>query len=157
MTTKATKIERQIAKSFLALINNSVGSKAFQNFYALVAGRSQDLMKGGEVSCAFFVSSVCTIFGLSKRMHGTVTTTIADLESSGWTKVAKPKIGDILVWEEAKGHRHIGFYIAKDKAISNSASKKIIARHHWTFGEKNNKPLRQVELILRYNFKKHEH
>ena len=157
MSNKVIKIERQIEKSFLALLNNSVGSKAFQNFYGLVAGRSQDLMKGGEVSCAFFVSSVCTIFGLSKRMHGTVTTTITDLENSGWTKVARPKIGDILVWEEARGHRHIGFYVAKDEAISNSAKKKIIARHHWTFGEKNKQALRNVELILRYNFKKHEH
>ena len=50
MSNKVIKIERQIEKSFLALLNNSVGSKAFQNFYGLVAGRSQDLMKGGEVS-----------------------------------------------------------------------------------------------------------
>ena len=157
MSNKSIKIERQLAKSFLALINNSVGAKTFQNFYALTNGRSSDLMLGGELSCAFFVSSVCTIFGLIKRMHGTVTTTITDLENSGWTKVARPKIGDILVWEEARGHRHIGFYVAKDEAISNSAKKKIIARHHWTFGEKNKQALRNIELILRYDFKKHEH
>lgn len=146
-------VERQVAKSYLALINNSVGAKSFQNFYALVDGLSKDVMNGGEVSCAFFVSSVCVIFNLIEQMHGTVTVTINDLQKSGWHVVAEPQIGDIIIWEELRDHKHIGFYVGEDEAVSNDGFSKVIARHHWTFGEKNNQPVRAVELILRYDFK----
>lgn len=129
-----------IKDTYLAIIKNSLGSKIFQNFYAEVEGKKQDIMKGGELSCAFFVSSITTLFDLSKKVHGTVDTTERDLFESGWKQIEIPKIGSIIIWNEkdfdGEKHKHIGFYIGNDQAISNNCFEKVPKRHHWTFEDK---------------------
>ncbi len=126
-----------IKESYLAAIQNSLGSKLFRNFYAEIDGEKQDIMRGGELSCAFFVSSLATLFGLCSKVHGTVKGATEDLAQSGWTKVKKPKPGAILVWEAldfgGESHQHIGFWVGQDEAISNSTNKRTPAKHHWTF------------------------
>ncbi|MCX6813984.1 MAG: hypothetical protein NT078_02130 [Candidatus Azambacteria bacterium] len=111
-------------------------------------------MKNGGLSCARFVSSLLYLFKLIKDMHATVNGIVKDLKQSGWKKIKKPKIGSILVWEKIDFgnkdfHKHIGFYIGNNKAISTSSPKKgqpVI--HHWTYGIKRNKPVRKVEAIF---------
>jgi len=90
---------------------------------------------------------------LIKEIHGTVDGTIKDLEQSDWKKIKKPKIGSILVWEKIDFgnqtfHKHIGFYIGNNKAISTNSSKKAPQIHHWTYGVKKGKPVRKVEAIF---------
>ena len=151
---KKQKVIPIIFDTYIAVIKNSVGSKMFRNFYAKVDGKKSDIMKNGDLSCAWFVSSLLYLFKLIKDAHATVNGTIKDLQQSGWKKIKKPKIGNVIVWEKIDFgnkdfHKHIGFYIGNNKAISTSNSKKgqpII--HHWTYGIKRNKPVRKVKAIF---------
>ena len=149
----AKKVNSLFFETYLAVIKNSVGSSAFRNFYAQVKGKKVDLMRDGELSCAFFVSSILGSFNLMKAIQITVNRAVRDMEESGWKKLGKPKIGSILVWEPIDQgkrdiHRHIGFYIGKDKAVSNSAKKGYPVVHHWTFGKSRGKPKRKAEAIF---------
>jgi len=145
------KMKFLLKDSYLKIIKNSVGSKIFRSVYFNINGKKVDILKNGELSCAFFVSWILKNLGLIKQIHATVNGTVKDLKKSGWHRIKKPKIGSILIWEEKLikngKHRHIGFYIDKDKAISNSYKKKIPAIHHWTFGTKNGIPIRKVTEI----------
>lgn len=150
---KMTKVKRLIGRTYLAVIENSVGSNLFRNFYARVNGQEQDIMRDGQLSCAFFVSSVLAIFDLIERVHGTVAGTVRDLKNSGWQKIKKPKPGAVLVWEKSdfggdgEYHKHLGFYIGAGQAVSNSYQTGQPEKHHWRFGKKNGRPKRQIEAI----------
>ena len=134
--------------SYLQVIKNSVGSKIFRNLFFDINGKKKDILGNGKLSCAFYVSSILYLFKLIEEPHTTVNGLVKDLVKSGWKLFNKPKIGSILVWELYKGHYHIGFYIAKNKAISNNSVKKHSVLHHWTFGNRLGKPKRQVIKIF---------
>jgi len=140
--------------TYLAVIKNSIRTEMFRNFYVAVGGRKKDVMRNGELSCAFFVSSVLRIFGAAKRPHATVASTIKDLELSGWTRAKKPKTGDVLIWEKmalgGEMHEHVGFYIGYNKAVSNDYKTGSPAVHHCTFGTVMGRPKRTVTAIYRY-------
>ncbi len=51
-------------ESYLAMIKNSVGTNMFRNLYATSGGEVQDIVREGELSCAYFVSSILYIFKL---------------------------------------------------------------------------------------------
>lgn len=140
-----------LKNSYLKTIGNSVGSKIFRNLYFEIKGKKKDILENGVLSCAVFVSWILKTFNLLKETHATVDGTIKDLKSSGWHKIKVPKIGAILIWKEEKYdsglHKHTGFYMGNEKAISNSYKLKIPIEHHWTFGVKNGKPVRKVEEI----------
>jgi len=146
--------------TYMAMIKNSVGSRMFRNFYMESDGVKKDILKNGDLSCAFFVSNILYIFKLINSSHCTVDGTIRDLEKSSWRKIKKPKIGSVLVWEEKmqgknkESHRHIGFYIGANKdspyrpmAISNSSKKRTPVIHHWTFGAQKSKTYRKIERV----------
>ncbi|MBI4414828.1 MAG: hypothetical protein HY566_01145, partial [Candidatus Kerfeldbacteria bacterium] len=51
----------------------------------------------------------------------------------------RPELGDVLVWgpaRESHGHEHIGFSLGGAHAVSTSATQRVVARHHWTYGGK---------------------
>lgn len=145
--TSQKKVAPLFRDTYLAMIKNSAGTKMFRNFYARVDGKKTDVMKNGDLSCAFFVSSLLSILGLAETTHGTIESTIKDMKQSGWKSVKKLASGNIIVWEEKKEHEHIGFYIGNNKALSNSSTKKSPAIHHFTYGVKNSKPVRKIEAI----------
>jgi hypothetical protein len=121
-------------ETYLAVIKNSVDTCMFRNFYALVNGKRADIMRRGDLSCAFFVSFVLTGFSLINEVHGTVDGTVRDLESSGWKRIRMPRHGCVIVWkpavdEKGESHKHIGFYIGKGKAISNDYKKGVPRLH----------------------------
>lgn len=143
------KPQRLYFKSYLKVIENSVGTRMFKNLYVYTKDKGEfDAMNNGEDSCAFYVSSVLVIFGKNSRLHGTVESTLKDLKESGWQEVSEAKPGDVLVWETQKfGDRwqaHIGFYIGKDKAVSTSWKQKEVIMHHKTFEDN-----RKIEHIFR--------
>jgi len=105
----------------------------FQNWYVEKDAEQIDVMNGGEYSCAFFVSTITTIFDLSQRPHATVKSTLEDLQESAWKEVDEFVEGAILLWEEENGHFHIGFYIGNDRAISNSTINKVPKEHDVNF------------------------
>lgn len=121
------------SKSFLAMIKNSLCTRMFRNCIGTKNGEEIDLTEDGELSCAFFVSCILMIFGFIKDWHLTVGGTITDLRESNWQETDEPVIGAVLVWESQEGHRHIGFYLGDQQAISNSSSRKFPTQHHWTF------------------------
>jgi hypothetical protein len=121
-------------ETYIATVKNSVGTHMFRNFYALVKGKHTDIMRRGEYSCAFFVSFVLTGFSLIEKVHGTITSTVKDLKSSGWKRTKTPRPGCIIVFKAAiddRGnlHTHIGFYIGKNKAVSNDYKKGVPRVH----------------------------
>ena len=140
--------------SYESVIKNSVAAKTFQDIWAEINGRKINITKNGELSCAVFVSMILRAFGLIEEMHATVNGLIKDIENSGWLKISKPKIGSILLWEEIRfndgPHKHIGFYVGKKTAISNSLKLKTPAKHHWTYGIKKGRPNRKVIAIYHH-------
>ncbi|MEK7125999.1 MAG: hypothetical protein AAB835_00725 [Patescibacteria group bacterium] len=130
-TSSITILQKE---SYLAMIRNSVGANLFRNLYALVNGKRADIMRDGDLSCAFFVSFILLGFSFIKSLHGTVNGTVKDMKSSGWRRIKKPRQGCIVVWspttdENGESHRHIGFYIGGGKAISNDSKKRSPCIH----------------------------
>src|SRR3989344_134237 len=149
---KKEKVIPILFDTYIAVIKNSLGSKMFRNSYAKINGKKSDILKNGGLSCAFFVSSVLALFPLFVLIkyppHSTVGGTLKDLQQSGWQKIKKPKIGSIIIWEKNRNsHKHIGFYIDNNKAISTNKEERPII-HHWACGIKRNKPGRKVEAIF---------
>src|SRR6478735_8512348 len=95
------KPQRLYFKTYLQLVKNSVGTEMFRNFYIrTVDGHEMDALSDGSNSCAFYVSSVLTLFGKHSGVHGTVKSTVADLKHSGWQLIAETdmKEGDVIIW-----------------------------------------------------------
>jgi len=137
MSQNPPKIILLSRDNYLVAVKNSVGSHMFRNLYAEVDGVRKDIVEGGELSCALFVSSLLKIFDLIGGVHSTVSGTEADILHSGWEKTTEPTPGDILVWEAQKegedSHAHIGFFVGDNKAVSNSFKERMIAEHDWTY------------------------
>ncbi len=146
------KLNLLIRNSYLKVINNSVGTRLFRNFYADVGNKKQDITKDGQFSCAFFVSSILNIFNLIKESHLTVSGTVKDMKKSGWREIKKLKRGVVIVWGARKIGRsvneHIGFYVGNKQAISNGYLKRVPVRHHFTYGSKGSKSYRQIIAVF---------
>ena len=134
-------------ENYLSMLESSPNTRMFSHLFAKIEGKKQDILRDGNLSCAYFVSSILKLFGLIKDVHATVDGTIKDMEASGWDRIKNPKKGAVLVWEEKDfndgKHKHIGFFLGKDMAISNSNKKRKPAVHHWTHEDK-----RKVEAIF---------
>jgi uncharacterized protein YycO len=142
---KKQKVEPVLMDTYLAMIKNSIGSKMFRNLYAKINGKKTDIVQSGNLSCAFYVSSILLLFKLIKEVHATVNGTERDMKESGWVETKKPKVGCVLVWKETDFtngslHKHIGFYVGNGKAISNDYKKGCPTEHDWQF--------RKVESML---------
>lgn len=139
-------------KTYLTVIENSIGSNTYRNSYALVDGEEKDILKNGKLSCAFYVSSILLMFGLIKEIHSTVSGTEWDLVVSGWQKVDSYEQGDVVFWEELEGedgrHGHIGFFWKDGLAISNDSVSGNPAKHDLTFGSNG-----QVERKIIYGYR----
>ncbi|MDP3954070.1 MAG: hypothetical protein Q8Q06_01470 [bacterium] len=144
--------------NYLAMIQNSIGTEMFRNFYMAIDSQKIDILKNGLLSCAVFVSSILYLNKMISGLHATVDSTKKDIEKSGWKKVENPKVGDVLIWEAMKwpgndtANKHIGFYISNDEAISNDSFGGSPKKHHLTYGIKDGKPVRKIEDIYRYEF-----
>ncbi len=143
--------KRLVFKTFLQMVRGSVDSNMFRHFYMRRADGSEfDSIGDGDNGCAFFVSSLLTIFAKIERIHGTVIKTVEDLQKSGWQEVQTPELGDVLVWaaktfESGETHAHIGFFVGNGKAVSMSSSKGTPAEHEMYFGEEH----REITQIFR--------
>ncbi len=147
------KIKLLFYNTYLASIKNSAKSKIFRHLYALVDNRKKDITENGRLSCAFFVSGILRIFGLINKICPTVHILIKELKKFGWRKIKRPKPGAIIIWQSIKFkdgsiHKHAGFYLGKNKAISNSRKKRCPVIHHWTYGFKNGRSKRQIKAIF---------
>lgn len=138
-------------KSLLALVENSImggDNYLFRNLYAKDEnGNELDILKNGNLSCAVFVSAILLNLEMIKRPHSTVSGTETDLIESGWKEIKDLKSGAVLIWEKVSfedntQHRHIGFCVGNNEAVSNSAEVGFPRRHHITYDGK-----RKIEKI----------
>ncbi len=128
-------------KSLLAILLNSVktDNHMFRNLYARDdKGNEIDILKNGAVSCAVFDSAILLNLELIKTPHSTIQGLERDMIKSGWYEISEPKPGAILVWErqvfeDSTSHRHIGFYIGNDEAVSNDSSAGFPRKHHYSY------------------------
>lgn len=144
------KPTRLYKETLLAMAQNAVGCKLFATFYMQKPdGTKFDAFSGGDASCAAFVSGLLTMLGKIERFHGTVESTVKDLESSDWRKVNDIQPADVLVWEATtvggSTNRHIGFAFGDGQAISTSYKKGSVQQHEINFGAEQ----RQIEAIYR--------
>jgi len=143
-----TKIKPLPLETLLLMLKKSVGTTLFQTLYMEVRGHKKDVTEKGNLSCAFYVSSVLAIFGLIDRLHSTVSGTEKALIEAGWRKTTVLKPGVILIWGKAKksthDHLHIGFYLNDNKAISNIWQKRVPQKHHFTFGKEGSDTFRSI-------------
>jgi len=117
-------------RTLFSLIKNSIGIKFFRNNYFFIEGKSNDVLKNGELSCAFYVTTILKILGLIKDIHVTVDSTLKDMIKSGWYKIEKPKKGAIVLWDKNEnGHYHLGFYYGNKIVVSNNTFKKYPVCH----------------------------
>lgn len=124
------KVVPLMLDSYMAVVQNSIGTKAFQDFYALVDGKKKNITDSGDLSCAAFVSATLLIFKLIREFHVGVDGLLKDLDASGWKVIRRPKTGCLVVWGLGKdGHKHVGVYIGHGLAVSNMDSLKSPAKH----------------------------
>lgn len=130
------KPKRLYFKTYLKLIRNSVGTEMFRNFYIQTSdGTEVDALSDGSNSCAFYVSSVLTLFKKHSGVHGTVKSTIEDLKQSGWQDATMDAMqaGDVIVWDavelEGERYEHVGFYVGDNRAVSTSWTEKKVIEH----------------------------
>lgn len=141
-------------QNYLEMIKASQDSQMFQRLYVLENKQKKDILKNGELSCAYYVSSILKIFDLISQPHATIKSTIEDMLKSGWRATKKLKPGNVLIWQEKKFadgtiHQHLGFYLGQDKAISNDYKKSVPVIHHFTYGQtKTGQPKRKIIQIL---------
>lgn len=136
MSADAPKPVLELLPSYVAAIENSVGTNLFRNLYYRIDGKVIDVLDDGDLSCAVFVSSILDMFKLISARHATVKSTIADMQRSGWVEIEEPLKGAVILWDFEKNgsgaqgtNRHIGFYIDETTAISNSSSKRTVVKH----------------------------
>jgi len=94
------------------MIKTSENSKMFRHIYVLNNGKKKDILKNGELSCAYYVSCILKIFNLIDSKispHSTVSGTIKNMMDNSWSATKKLTPGNILVWENKSGHEHLGF------------------------------------------------
>lgn len=152
-----------LLKNYLTVVRGSVGSNLFRKLYYEVHGstpswlaphfdkerkkRVVEILCDGDLSCAFFVSSILKIFSLIPEIHTTIRGTLENLMSAGWREIKRPRPGAIVVWGPKKSknggvHKHIGFYLGAGTAVSNSSKKRSPRVHPWNY--------RPVEKILHH-------
>lgn len=148
---ESNKPKRLYFETYLKVIQNSVGSNMFRNFYIQTEDKgSFDALDDGDNSCAFYVSAILVIFKKLSGVHGTVDSTTRDLRESGWQEVSSQQAGDVLIWEAQQFEdglkQHIGFCLGDGRAISTSQKQKTPIEHDEYFGNTD----RKIVNIFRY-------
>jgi len=110
-------------QTYLAMILGSVGSHQYRQLFVCTVKGIRDVMRDGDLACAYFVSSILTLCGLiAEGVHTTIDETVRDMESYGWEKIPGPRVGSVVVWakicDDGHFHRHIGFCIGDGGAVS---------------------------------------
>ncbi len=123
------KINQALYKSYIVAIRNSIGSRLFRKLYMYDkdADRVVEVLGNGNLSCAYFVSSILRHFGLIDNIRVNVGETALALKAQGWQTAQKPVPGSVIIWNTAyfkkskSWHGHIGFFISPARAISTSS------------------------------------
>lgn len=117
-------------KNFLLSVQNSIGSQLFRSY---LDKEGNDVLKDGDLSCAYYMSSIMLLHGLIDRAHFTVPGTLEAMEAYGWYKIQTLKVGCVVVWgsvhQNGADHKHLGIYVGEGQAISNRSSLGMPGEH----------------------------
>ena len=163
-------LEFKKKETYMALIKNSVGTKLFSSLYfyntsenpfeGIPAHEAVDVLKDGQLSCPYFVSSILHLLGGAiDTPHATVEGTIRGMVARGWQEVEDKKLcpGDVVVWalkeddgagHYKEGHRHIGFILDKKTALSTSTTQKCVVAHDPWFRKNGEEEGRKIVRIF---------
>lgn len=146
-------------ETYLIMIENAEGTRMFRSLFAQRddSENPEDILNGGELSCAFFVSNLLLLFGWVDAPHATVKSVRRVLLENGWESVGAEDIqsGDVVFWEEVVSknsdrHSHVGFALNDKEAISTSDKNHAVMRHHITYGAKEDgTPKRNIDAVYR--------
>ena len=149
-------------ETYLKMIENSPGTKIFNSIFALVGDDKKDILENGGLSCATFVSNILFINGLLPQQRTTVNSLEKDLlASESYEQISPldyiPEAGDIVIWEKIKfkndtEHRHVGYILNEQEAISTSGIEKGVCRHNIYRNMEESEKNRRIEKIFRYRF-----
>lgn len=146
-------------KTYLKMIENSIGTKIFNSIFAEVEGQEKDLLNDGEFSCAVFVSGILLLNQMLEKGRSTVDSLEKDLEESDSFEEIKsdPQPGDILFWEKVRyedgsENRHVGFTLSNTEAVSTDYVPKQVIKHPINKEIENSGETRKIEKIFRYRF-----
>lgn len=166
-----TGLEIMQKETYLAMVQNSIGTQMFRSMIARKNnGEVEDILRDGDYSCAFFVS---TILRICEMLRGRTRTTVRGLReylthSSNWEEINCQSIepGDIIFWErvtfaDGSSNEHVGIALSQQEAVSTSDSKKMVVNHHINFdfvfhrAEKSGlqRPSRRIIQVFRYKFR----
>jgi len=141
--TKKDAVTPLFLENYIHMVKASVGLALFRNLYCTVNDTRQDILRDGDLSCAFFVSWILAPFRLIKDIHATVSGTVKDLKESGWIRIDEPKLGAVIIWSPqitgSESHAHIGFYIGEGQAASNDYRTRTPQIHPW-----NSHPIEEI-------------
>ena len=106
----------------------SVGNQLFRRWYIASDEKIVDVVQGGNLSCALYVSSILTLLGLLKepKVHTCIRTLVPALKESDWRETtATLQTGMIIEWAQKRGesgnmHGHVGFVLDEHRAISTN-------------------------------------
>jgi len=117
-------------ENFLLSVRNSIGSQLFRSY---LNEEGTDVLKDGDLSCAYFISSILCLHRLIDRPHFTVPGTLFAMEKAGWYQIKTLRTGCIIVWgsvhQNGADHKHLGVYIGEQQAISNRSSLGMPGEH----------------------------
>lgn len=141
-----------VRRTLLSMVNGSVGSTAFRQLFIKQKNRSVDILRNGELACAFFVSSILFGLRLLREPHATVAGTLRDMRASGWKRIRAARSGAVVLWksiryDDGETHAHLGFVVSRTQAVSTSFVSRRVAKHHLTYGRPGQKTYRQIESI----------
>jgi len=131
-----------LKENYLTTIRYSENSDLFLHcFVKNENGEILDVCQRGMFSCAVFVSNTLSRFNLIETPTANIDTLMKELEKCGWKftnnlKLLKP--GVILVWEaqkksDGKMHKHVGFYLYGQQAISTRSPSGVPKIHHFQY------------------------
>jgi len=123
-------------QNYCQMIKGSQGSQMFRRLYVLENNQKKDILKNGQLACAYYVSSILKIFDLISQPHATVKSTVKDILKNSWRPTKKLKPGNVIVWRKKENHLHIGFYLGKNRAISHCYEMKTPIVHDYTYNKK---------------------
>jgi len=125
-----------LRETYLAMIEGSTGSAQYRKLFVKRDDGPYDVIGNGDLACAFFVSSILYLLMLTRGgVHTTVDETLKDMLRSGWREVHGPEPGAVVVWglklsdTDGLKHRHIGFCLDGNRAVSTSAKRRSPILH----------------------------
>ena len=132
-----------VLKNLLITIRESQLTTMFRESWWEENGTEIDIMidpeRNTKLSCAIYISSILMLFKvdyipLAPKRRATIESLVRDFrEHPHWYPVSlgEARPGSILIWEERRGNRHIGFYLGDKIAISTSRFSGTPLTHDW--------------------------